>query len=47
MSELYKRLEDARRELAKAHEMHDWDWILSCSMDVYLIQREIETWEEV
>lgn len=44
MDELYERLEKAVKELAKAYEMHDWDYIVNCSMDVYAIRREIEAY---
>ena len=42
LEQLMERLEKAKIELDKAYQMADWDWILSCSMDVYCIQREIE-----
>ena len=44
MDELYKKLEDAEEQLAKAYQMDDWDYILACSMDVYAIRREIEAY---
>lgn len=45
MKELLEKLEKAKKELEKAYRMDDWDYILSCSMDVYEIRREIENYE--
>lgn len=45
MKELLEKLEKAKMELEKAYRMDDWDYILSCSMDVYEIRREIESYE--
>lgn len=42
MSELIKKLEKAKKELDEAYKTDDWDYILACSMDVYVLQREIE-----
>lgn len=44
MKELYEKLEKAIKELDKAYQMDDWDYILTCSMDVYAIRREIEAY---
>lgn len=42
MIELQEKLEQAKRQLAKAMEAEDWDGILNLSMDVYDYQRELE-----
>ena len=46
MKELYEKLEKAKKELEKAYRMDDWDYILSCSMDVHDIQRQIDNYVE-
>lgn len=45
MKELQEKLEKAKLALEKAYQMDDWDYILSCSMDVYQLRREIENYE--
>lgn len=45
MKELLERLEKAKKELAKFYEMHDWDGIETWSLEVYTLQREVESYE--
>jgi hypothetical protein len=40
--ELIEKLEEAKKELDRAYVTDDWDYIMACSIDVYILQRQIE-----